>query len=140
MASTPGSTNGGTPFPGEPFIFPSFGNIGPSYIATLSLPGLIIRLPVWLFPTPVISNLPSSLAAPYASYVSTPPTHQPHVEFSPSSPIKSPFLSPSSPSERFKASTQVDKKRRNRRRRRRRNRKGLSLQLHHMLDPRNPLL
>jgi hypothetical protein len=51
-------------FPGEPFTFPSFGNIGPPYIATLSLPGLTIGLPVWLFPTPVISNLPSASTAP----------------------------------------------------------------------------
>jgi hypothetical protein len=40
----------------------------------------------------------------------TPPTHQPHVEFSPSSPIKSPSISPSSPSESSKASSQVDQK------------------------------
>ena len=104
MDSVPRITNEGTPFPGEPFVFPSYGNIGPPYIATLSLPGLTIGLPVWLFPTLVILNLPS------ASDVSTPPTHQPHFNFSPSSPIKSPFLSPSSPSEISKASIQVDKK------------------------------
>jgi hypothetical protein len=110
MASTPGSTNGGTTCPGEPFTFPSFGNIGPPYIATLSLLGFTIELPVWLFPTPVILNLPSALATPNTSDVNTPPTHQPHVEFSPSSLIKSPSLSPSSPSEISKASSQVDKK------------------------------
>ena len=58
MASTLGSTNGGTPFPGEPFTFPSFGNIGPPCIATLSLPGLTSGLPVWLFTTLVITNFP----------------------------------------------------------------------------------
>jgi hypothetical protein len=42
--------------------------------------------------------------------VNTPPTHQPHVNFSPSSPIKSPSISPSSPSESSKASSQVDQK------------------------------
>ena len=42
--------------------------------------------------------------------VSTPPTHQPHVKFSPSSPIKYPSLSPSPPSEISKASSQVDQK------------------------------
>jgi hypothetical protein len=110
MASTPRNTNGGTPCPGEPFTFPSFGNIGPPYIATLSLPRLTIGLPVWLFPTQVISNFPSASATPNASDVSTPPTHQPHVDFFPSSPIKSPSLSPSSPSESSKASIQVDKK------------------------------
>jgi hypothetical protein len=104
MASNPESTNGGTPCSGEPFTFPSFGNIGPPYIATLSLPGLTIELPVWLFPTLVIVNLPSALD------VSKPLTHQPHVDFSPSSPIKSCSFSPSSPSERYKASSQVDQK------------------------------
>jgi hypothetical protein len=109
MASTPGSTNGGTPFPGEPFTFSSFGNIGPLYIATLSLPGLTIELPVWLFPTLVILNLPSASIAPNYLYVSTPPTHQPHVDFSPSSLINSPSFSPSSPSGSSKESSQVDK-------------------------------
>jgi hypothetical protein len=90
MASTPGSTNGGTPCPREPLTFPSFQNFGPPYIATLSLPGLTIGLPVWLFPTPVILNPPSDSTTPNTSDVSTPPTRQPHVEFSPSSPIKSP--------------------------------------------------
>jgi hypothetical protein len=110
MASTPGSTNGGTPFPGEPFTFPSFGNVGPPCIATLSLLGLTIRLVVWLFPTPVISNIPSASNAPSASNVSKPPTHQPHVDFFPSSSVKSPSFSPSSPSESSQASIQVDKK------------------------------
>jgi hypothetical protein len=96
-------TNEGTPLPGETFVFPSYGNVGPPYIATLSLPGLTIGLPVWLFSTPVISNAG-------ASDVSTPPTHQPHVDLSPSSPIRSPSISPSSPSESSKASSQVDKK------------------------------
>jgi hypothetical protein len=54
MASVPGTTNEGTPFLGEPFVFPSYRNIGPPHIATLSLPGLTIGLPVWLFSTQVI--------------------------------------------------------------------------------------
>jgi hypothetical protein len=110
MASNPGSTNGGTPSSGEPYTFPSFGNFGPPYVATLSLPGLTIGLPVWLFPTPVIPNPPNVSVAPNTLDVNTPPTHQPHVEFSPSSPIKSPSISPSSPSESSKASSQVDQK------------------------------
>jgi hypothetical protein len=85
-------TNEGTPLSGEPFVFPSYGNIGPPYIDTLSLPGLTIGLPVWFFSTPVISN---------ASYldVGTPPTNQPHVN-----------LFPSSPSEISQASSQINKK------------------------------
>jgi hypothetical protein len=114
MASNPGSTNGGTPSSGEPYTFPSFGNFGPPYVATLSLPGLTIGLPVWLFPTPVIPNPPNVSVAPNTLDVNTPPTHQPHVEFSPSSPIKSPSISPSSPSESSKASSQVDQKKKKR--------------------------
>jgi hypothetical protein len=114
MASNPGSTNGGTPSSGEPYTFPSFGNFGPPYVATLSLPGLTIGLPVWLFPTPVIPNPPNVSVAPNTLDVNTPPTHQPHVDFSPSSPIKSPSISPSSPSESSKASSQVDQKKKKR--------------------------
>jgi hypothetical protein len=114
MASNPGSTNGGTPSPGEPYTFPSFGNFGPPYVATLSLPGLTIGLPVWLFPTPVIPNPPNVSVAPNTVDVNTPPTHQPHVDFSPSSPIKSPSISPSSPSESSKASSQVDQEKKKR--------------------------
>jgi hypothetical protein len=44
MASVPEMTNEGTPAPGEPFVFPSYGNIGPPHIATLRLPGLTIGL------------------------------------------------------------------------------------------------
>jgi hypothetical protein len=106
MASNPGSTNGGTPSSGEPYTFPSFGNFGPPYVATLSLPGLTIGLPVWLFPTPVIPNPPNVSVAPNTLDVNAPPTHQPHVEFFPSLPVKS----PSSPSESSKASNQVDQK------------------------------
>ena len=67
MASVPGMTDQGTPTPREPFVFPSYGNIGPPHLATLSLPGLTIGLPVWLFSTQVIPNAVS------ASVVSTSP-------------------------------------------------------------------
>jgi hypothetical protein len=121
--SVPGSTNEGTPFPGEPFTFPSFGNVGPPCIATLSLPGLTIGLLVWLFPTPVILNFPSTSNAPNASDVSTPPTNQPHVDLSPSSPVRSPSLSPSSPSEISKVSSQVDKKKKKQKEKKKKNQK-----------------
>jgi hypothetical protein len=114
MPSVPGMTNEGTHFPREPFVFPSYGNIGPPHIVTLSLPGLTIGLPVWLFSTQVISNAVS------ASVVSTSPQeHQPHVDPSPSLPIRysspsslarSSSISSSSPSERSPASNLVDKK------------------------------
>jgi hypothetical protein len=114
MALNPGSTNGGTPSSGEPYTFPSFGNFGPPYVATLSLPGLTIGLPVWLFPTPVIPNPPNVSVAPNTLDVNTQPTHQTHVDFLPSSPINSPSISPSSPSEISKASSQVDRKKKKR--------------------------
>jgi hypothetical protein len=114
MASVPEMTNEGTSAPGEPFFSPSYGNIGPPHIATLSLPGLTIVLPVWLFSTQVISNVVS------ASVVSTSPQeHQPHVDPSPSSPVRSsspsslarsPSISSSSSSESFEASNPMNKK------------------------------
>ena len=138
MESIPESTNKGTPFPKEPFTFPYFGNISPPYIATLSLLGLTIGLPVWLFPTPVIPNPPNVSVAPNTLDVNTPPTHQPHVDFSPSSPIKSPSISPSSPSEISKASSQVDQKKK-KWKEKKRNQKGTNLQLHQMLDLSNQI-
>jgi len=111
MESICGSTNEGTPFPKETFTFPSFGNVGPPCIATLSLPGLTIRLPVWFFPTPVILNFPNTSNVPNFSDVIIPPTNQPHVDISPSSLVRSPSLSPSSPSEISKESSLVDNKR-----------------------------
>jgi hypothetical protein len=59
MVSILGSTNQGTPFPREPFVLPSFGNVGMPYIATLTLPGITIGLPVCLLSTPVFPNVPS---------------------------------------------------------------------------------
>jgi hypothetical protein len=104
MVSIPREINEGTPFPGEPFVFPSYGNIGPPYIASLSLSGVTIGLPIWFFSTLVILN------AAGVSDVRTPPTRQPHVDLSPSLPVRYPSLSPYSPSEISKASSQVDKR------------------------------
>jgi hypothetical protein len=58
----------------------------------------------------MIPNPPNVSVAPNTLDVNTPPTHLPHVEFFPSSPINSPYISPSSPSEISKASSQVDQK------------------------------
>jgi len=103
-----------------------------SYIATLSLAGLTIGLPVWLFSTQVIPNAVS------ASVVSTyPQEHQPHVDPSPSSPVRYPSPSPlarsssvysSSLSESSKASNSVDNKKKKRKIRRIKISKGLNLQ------------
>jgi hypothetical protein len=75
MASVPGTTNEGTPFPRISFVSRSVGHVSPPYISTLTLRGLTIGLPVWLFSTPVNVNAPS------ASSISTPPEdHQPHID------------------------------------------------------------
>jgi hypothetical protein len=131
MASVPGMTNEGTPAPREAFFFPSYGNIGPPYLATLSLLGLIIGLLVWLFSTQVISNAVGALV------VSTSPQdHQPHVDPSPYSPIRSsspsllarlPFISSSSSSKSFEASNLVNKKKKKRKNKKKKIKQGSKL-------------
>jgi hypothetical protein len=74
-----------------------------------------------LFPTPVIPNPPNVLVAPNTLDINTPPTHQPHANFSPSSSIKSPSISPSSPSESSKASSQVDQKKKKQKEKKKKN-------------------
>jgi hypothetical protein len=128
MASVPRMTNEGTPSPGEPFVFPSYGNIGPPHIATLSLPGLTIGLPVWLFSTQVIPNVVS------ASVTSTSPQeHQTHVDPSPSSPVRSsspsslamlPSISSSSSSESSEARNSVNKKKKKRKNKKKKIKQG----------------
>ena len=51
------STNQGFPLGGNPSPFSSWGDVGAPHMATLSLPGLTIGLPVWLFSTSVIQNV-----------------------------------------------------------------------------------
>jgi hypothetical protein len=128
MASVPEMINEGTPAPGEPFVFSSYGNIGPPHIATLSLPGLTIGLPVWLFSTQVIPNAVS------ASVVSTSPQeHQPHVDPSPSSLVsssspsslaRSSSVPSSSSSESFEASNSVNKKKKKRKNKKKKIKQG----------------
>jgi hypothetical protein len=128
MASVPEMTNEGTSATGESFVFPSYENIGPPHIATLSLPGLTIGLPVWLFSTQVIPNAVS------ASVVSTSPQEQkPHVDPSPSSPVRSsspsslarsPSVSSYSSSESFETSNSVNKKKKKRKKKKKKNKQG----------------
>ena len=56
MATNLESTHQGIPFEGNPSPFSSWGNIGAPYMATLSIPGLTIGLPIWLFWTSVIQS------------------------------------------------------------------------------------
>jgi hypothetical protein len=128
MALVPGMTNEGTHAPREPFVFPSYGNIGPPHIATLSLPGLTIGLSVWLFSTQVITKAVS------ASVTSTSPQeNQPHVDPSPSSPVRSfspsslamsPSISSSSSGESSEASNPVNKKTKKRKIKKKKHKRG----------------
>ena len=106
MENFPEFTNQGIPFEGNPGPFPPFGNVGAPYMATLSLPGLTIGLPVWLFSTSVV---PSVLAA----VPSTPLPEQRHVDskvdLSPSSLVSS-SSSFTSPGESLDSNNQVAKK------------------------------
>jgi hypothetical protein len=137
MALNSGSTNGGTPSPGEPYTFPSFGNFGPPYVATLSLPGLTIGLPVWFFPTPVIPNPPNvSRILPMFQLhlILWMSIHHPHIN------LMSNFLllHPSSLLpflllrlvKSLKQVARLIRRRRNRKRRRRRTQKGQRPQQH----------
>jgi hypothetical protein len=131
MASVLGMTNEGTSSLGEPFVFPSYVNIGYPHIATLSFPGVTIGLPVWLFSTQVVSNAVS------ASFVGTyPQEHQPHVDPSPSSPVRSSSpsslarsssISSSSSSESYKSSNSVDSKKKKRNIKKKKNKQGYEL-------------
>ena len=80
------STNQRFPLGGNPIPFSSWGDIGAPYMATLSLPGITIGLPVWLFSTSVIQNtiIPQQsnqqlddigvAPSPYTSFVSPSPS------------------------------------------------------------------
>lgn len=89
------STNQGNPPNGSPSPFSSFGNGGAPYMATLSLPGFTIGLPILLFLASVI------LSVQTAFQPSSPPPkqHQPHVDTkvdpSPFSLVSSPHSSSS---------------------------------------------
>jgi hypothetical protein len=130
MVSAPGTTNEATNAPGEPFVFPSYRNVVPPYIASLSLPGLTIGLPICLFSTPII------LSETSASVVKTyPQENKTHVDPSPSSPIRysSPSslartsVSSSSPRESSEASNPMDKKKKKRKIKKKKNNQGSKL-------------
>ena len=76
MATFLESTSQGNTSHGNPSPFPSFRNTGAPYMATLSLPGLTIGLPVWLFSTSVDPSVQTAFQP------SSPPPeqHKPHVD------------------------------------------------------------
>ena len=95
------STNQGIPLGGNPSPFSSWGDIGSPYTATLSLPGIMIGLSVWLFSTSVIQNT----TIPQQS------NHQPdEVASQPSTSFVSPSPSSSSVGETSDTKNQVAEK------------------------------
>ena len=112
MANVPEFINLGTPPNENPSTFPYFGNVGPPYMATLSLPGFTIGLPIWLFSTSLAQNTPIVPPQPDASPQQSSPSqhHQPSVDPLPSSPNFSSSISSSSPGKSLDASNQEAKK------------------------------
>lgn len=99
-------TNPGIPSYGNPGNFPPFGNVGAPYMATLSLPGLTVGLPIWLFSTslvPIVSTVGQSVPPPEQHHVDS------KVDLSPSSPVSA-SSSSTSPGESLDSSNQVAKK------------------------------
>ena len=106
MANFPEFTNQGIPSDGNPSPFPPFGNVGAPYMATLSLPGLTVGLPVWLFSTSVVPNV--------SAIVQSDPLPEQHhvdskVDLSPYFPISS-SSSSTCPGEILDSINQVAKK------------------------------
>ena len=128
MATVPKFINQGTPLNENPGNFPFFGNGGPPYMATFSLPGFTIGLPVWLFSTLLAPNTPiippQSDASPQQSSPSQ--HHQPHVDPLPSSPNMSSSLSSSSLGISLDASNQVAKKKKKGNKKKKQDKKGVN--------------
>ena len=106
MTTFSGFTNPGFPHNENLGHFPPLGNVGAPYMAMLSLPGLTVGLPVWLFST-------SLVPAVSPTDQSVPPPEQPHVDskvyLSPSRPTST-SSSSTSPGESLDSSNQVAKK------------------------------
>ena len=98
MANVPEFTNQGTPLNKNPSNFTFFGNVGPPYMATFSLPGFKIGLPIWLFSTSLAPNTPIVPPQLDASLQqsSAAQHHQPSIDPLPSSPNISSSISSSS--------------------------------------------
>ena len=106
MANFSEFTNPGIPSDGNFGHLPPFGNVGAPYMATLSLPGLTVGLPVWLFSTslvPTVSTAGQSVPPPEQHHVDS------KVDLSPSLPISA-SSSSTLPGESLDSSNQVAKK------------------------------
>ena len=119
MDKVPENTNHGTPLQGGLCGFPGFGSVGAPLMATLSLPGFTIGLPLWLFPTPVVLN------APDASQVRTLyQEHQNNQDPLPSSPVTSASSLSTSSSENIAPSSRSLKRNRRKKNKRRMKKQG----------------
>jgi hypothetical protein len=117
--------NEGTPFLGDPFVFPSYRDVGPHYIATLSLLSLTIGLSVWMFSISVVPNAASASFARTSSQ-----EHQHHVDhlpYSPSSIARPSSVSYSSSSEISEDSNTMDKKKKKRKIKKKKTKQGSNL-------------
>ena len=106
METFPESTGQGLPLDGNLGPFLPFGNSSSPYMATLSLPGLTIGLPIWLFSTSVV---PSVMTPIPSSPSSESRQDDSKVEPTPSSPIPS-SSSPTFPGESSTSNNQETKK------------------------------
>lgn len=109
-------SNQETPFNKDLSPFPFFGNVGPPYMAMLSLLGFMIGLLVFLFSTSLVPN----------TQVASLQQHQPLVYPLPSSPIMSSSLFSSSLGEIINASNYEAKKKKKRNRKKKKYKKGVN--------------
>ena len=123
MAIVPKFTNQGIPSDGNLGPFPSFENVGTPYMAMLSLPGLTICFPVWLFSTPMVPNVQATSQPSSSSPKKCQPHVDPRVDPSPSSLISSPHSS-SSPGESIYSSNQEAKNKKKKTKKKKQNKQG----------------
>jgi len=106
MATMSEFTNQGILFNGNPNPFPGLGNASPPYMATFSLSGFTIGLPVWLFSAYLVQD--TQIVPPQPSSPSQ--QHQSFVDPLPYSPKMYSSLSSSSLGKSLDASNKVTKK------------------------------
>lgn len=109
MATNLESTNHEIPFDGNPNPFPPFANICAPYMATLSLLGFTIGLPIWFFSTSLAQNVMISPKSSTPSSRQNQPPFDPKVDPFPSSSVVSSSPSSSSLGESIGTSNQVAK-------------------------------
>lgn len=104
------STNQGNPSDGNLSPFPSFGNIGAHYIATLSLLVFTIGFIVWFSSTSLVLSVQTTSQPSSHPLEQNQPQIDPKLDPLPSLPIVSSSLPSSSPGESLDSSNQESKK------------------------------